>query len=145
MPKRRVRRGMGAFAATAVILAAGGVASAYAQPGLSQPFSVAGAPYIGDWQAHGEHLTVNPDGTGTETYRNGTVNFRMSSVQSQGQPNTAYGNVTGGGKAEPGSYVTMQLVDGGNGLLLSVANGDNGFPFCKVVNGSYANSADCGA
>jgi hypothetical protein len=40
------------------------------------------------------------------------------------QPNTAYGNITGGGRAEPGSYVTMQLVDGGNGLLLSALGRD---------------------
>ncbi len=115
------------------------------QAGLSQPFSVAGGPYVGEWGAHAEHLSVSSDGTGTETSRYGTVNFRMSTVQSQGQPNTAYGNITGGGRAEPGSYVTMQLVDGGNGLLLSVANGDNNFPFCKIVNGSKVNSADCGA
>ena len=132
----------------AVIAAALGIACAplaAGQPGLSQPFSVAGGPYVGEWGAHGEHLSVNSDGTGTETSRYGTVNFRMSTVQSQGQPNTAYGNITGGGRAEPGSYVTMQLVDGGNGLLLSVANGDNNFPFCKIVNGSSVNSADCGA
>ena len=45
----------------------------------------------------------------------------------------------------PGGYVTMQLVDGGNGMLFSVANGDNNFPSCKVVGDGYANSADCGA
>jgi hypothetical protein len=115
------------------------------QAGLSQPFSVAGGPYVGQCGAHGEGLTVNADGTGTETSRYGTVTFRMSTVQSQGQPNTAYGNITGGGRADLGSYVTMQLVDGGNGLLLSVANGDNNFPFCKIVNGNRVNSADCGA
>jgi hypothetical protein len=55
------------------------------------------------------------------------------------------GNITSGGKAEHGSYVTITLVDGGRGVLLSVANGDNGFPFCKIVNGGKVNSADCGA
>jgi hypothetical protein len=44
-----------------------------------------------------------------------------------------------------GSYVTMQLVDGGNGMLFSMGGGDQGFPFCKIVDGSKANSADCGA
>jgi hypothetical protein len=44
-----------------------------------------------------------------------------------------------------GSYVTMQLVDRGNGMLFSMGGGDQGFPFCKVVGGSYVNSADCGA
>jgi hypothetical protein len=29
--------------------------------------------------------------------------------------------------------------------LLSLANGDNNFPFCKIINGAYRNSADCGA
>ena len=135
------------IAVMGAVLTAGIVCAPLAagQPGLSQPFSVAGGPYVGEWGAHGEHLSVNSDGTGTETSRYGTVNFRMSTVQSQGQPNTAYGNITGGGRAEPGSYVTMQLVDGGNGLLLSIANGDNNFPFCKIVNGSKVNSADCGA
>ncbi len=30
-------------------------------------------------------------------------------------------------------------------MSLSVANGDNGFPFCKIVSGSYVNPDDCGA
>jgi hypothetical protein len=131
-------------------IAAAGIESAplaQADPGggqasLSQPFSQAGAPFVGQWGAHKEGVVVNSDGSGTETYSGGTMTFKLSSVQ---QPQTAYGNVVSGGRAEPGSYVTMQLVDGGNGLLLSVANGDNNFPFCKIVNGSKVNSADCGA
>jgi hypothetical protein len=101
----------------------------------------------GQWGAHGESLIVNSDGSGSETYSGGSVNFQISGVQPPPpQPDhTAYGNITSGGKAEAGSYVTLTLVDGGNGLLLSVANGDNNFPFCKRVNGSYVNSADCGA
>jgi hypothetical protein len=104
-------------------------------------------PFIGEWGAHGERLVVNADGTGTETYRGGSVNFRISGVQPPPpQPDhTAYGNITSGGNAPVGSYVTITLVDGDRGVLLSVAGGDNGFPFCKVVNGGYANSADCGA
>jgi hypothetical protein len=104
-------------------------------------------PFVGQWGAHGESLTVNADGTGSEIYNGGSVNFRISGVQPPPpQPDhTAYGNITSGGKAAVGSYVTMTLVDGGQGLLLSVANGDTNFPFCKRVNGDYANSADCGA
>jgi len=75
------------------------------------------------------------------------VNFQISGVQPPPpQPDhTAYGAITSGGKAPVGSYVTITLVDSGQGALLSVANGDNGFPFCKIVNGSKVNSADCGA
>jgi hypothetical protein len=111
------------------------------QAGLSQPFSVASGPFVGEWGAHGEGLTINADGTAVETTRQGTVNFRLSSVQGPpSQPDTtAYGNIPGGG------YATVTLVDGGRGLTLSIANGDNGFPFCKRVNGAYLNSADCGA
>jgi hypothetical protein len=115
------------------------------QAGLSQPFSVAGGPYVGRWGAHGEKMKVNADGTGLWSNSERSMNFRMSEVQAVGQPNTAYGNITSGGFAEPGSYVTMQIVDGGRGLLVSVANGDQQFPFCKWVNGSYLNSSDCGA
>ncbi len=58
---------------------------------------------------------------------------------------TAEGIISSGGRAPHGSYVSVQLVDGGRGLLLYVANGDQGFPFCEIVNGSKVNSADCGA
>ncbi len=114
---------------------------------LSQPFAVAGGPFVGQWGAHGESLSINPDGSGYETYNGGSVNFKLGSVQGPpSQPDTtAYGNITSGGRAPVGSYVTLTLVDGGRGVLLSVANGDNGFPFCKRVNGSYVNPADCGA
>ena len=70
------------------------------------------------------------------------MTFKLGSVQ---QPQTAYGNVVSGGNSPVGSYVTMQLVDGGNGMLFSAAGGDNNFPFCKYVGGSPVNSADCGA
>jgi hypothetical protein len=115
------------------------------QASLGQSFADAGGLYVGQWGAHGEHLTVNADGTGSETYNGGSVNFRMNEVQFKGQPNTAYGNIVSGGHAERGSSVTMQIVDNGQGLLLTVANGDTNFPFCKIVNGGYVNSADCGA
>ncbi|MGA9678278.1 MAG: hypothetical protein WBR28_24485 [Mycobacterium sp.] len=135
-------------AAAAVLLlpAAGITCASFAQAdpgqaGLSQPFSVAGGPFVGQWGAHGEGLNINADGTAVETTRTGTVNFRLSSVQGPpSQPDTtAYGNIPGGG------YATATLVDGGRGLTLSIAGGDNNFPFCKRVDGGYANSADCGA
>ncbi|HEY2196633.1 MAG TPA: hypothetical protein VGH69_02825, partial [Mycobacterium sp.] len=34
---------------------------------LEKPFSEAGGPYVGNWTAHGEHVVVNADGSGTET------------------------------------------------------------------------------
>ena len=111
---------------------------------LSQPWSVAGGPYTGEWQAHKEHVSISPDGTGTEVSNYGTVHFKMGSVSTD-QPITAFGNVVSGGSMPVGSYVTMQLVDGGNGMLFSMGGGDQGFPFCKIVNGDKANSADCGA
>jgi hypothetical protein len=120
---------------------------AHADPGdqaaLSKPFSQAGAPFVGDWGAHKEHITINSDGTGTETSSNGTVNFTLGSVMNEGP--TAMGNITSGGNAEPGSYVALKLVDSGRGLIVDIAKGDQAFPFCKYVGGSALNSADCGA
>src|SRR6202044_2036559 len=84
---------------------------------LEKPFSEAGGPYVGNWGAHGEHVVVSADGSGTETSNYGTVNFKMTFV-STSDP-TASGNVTGGAK-QVGSYVNMQLVDNGNGMLFSV-------------------------
>lgn len=115
------------------------------QAGLSKPFSAAGGPFIGQWGAHGETVTVNADGSGVETARLGTMNFKLGSVQTSTTPwDTAYGNVTSG-FLEPGAFVTLQLVDGGHGMTFSAGGGDNGFPFCKIVNGSKMNSYDCGA
>jgi hypothetical protein len=104
-------------------------------------------PFVGQWVAPGESLTVNADGSGTETYDGGSVNFQIGGVQPPPpQPDyTAYGNITSGGYVERGSYVAITLVDDGQGVLLSVANGDSGLPFCKIVDGSKVNSADCGA
>ena len=110
---------------------------------LSQPFSQAGAPFVGDCGSHKEHITVNSDGTGTETSSYGTVNFTLGGVMNEGP--TAMGNITSGGNAEPGSYVALKLVDSGRGLEVDIANGDHAFPFCKYVGGSPVNSADCGA
>jgi len=43
-------------------------------------------------------LIVNADGTGLWSNNERSMNFRMSEVQAVGQPNTAYGNITSGGK-----------------------------------------------
>jgi hypothetical protein len=111
---------------------------------LQKSFAEAGGPYIGSWGAHKEGVTVGSDGSGTEISDYGTVTFKMNSVSTQ-EP-TAYGGVVnGGGRISTGAYMTMQLVDGGNGMLFSMGGGDQGFPFCKIVNGSKVNSADCGA
>lgn len=132
---------------TKVLVASAVLAVGIAWAPLAQADVPGLGPFVGQWGAHGESLTVNSDGSGSESYNGGSVNFQISGVQPPPpQPDhTAYGNITSGGHAERGSYVTLTLVDGGNGLLLSVANGDNGFPFCKRVNGDYVNSADCGA
>ncbi len=128
---------------------------------LSKPFSQAGVPFIGHWVAHEEGVTVNPDGTGTETYpdrstcpnapmagcgKTGTVNFTLGSVMqgSSGAWDTAYGYVTSG-TLQRGSFVTIQLVDNGNGMAFSTGGGDTMFPFCKIINNTKANSYDCGA
>jgi hypothetical protein len=106
------------------------------QAGLDQPFSTAGGPYVGKWGAHGEAVTVDADGSGVETSNYGTTTFVMTFVSTD-QPITASGNVTGGAK-QGGGYVTMQLFDGGNGMLFSMV--------CKVVvGGGYTNNADCAA
>ena len=115
------------------------------QAGLSRPFSQAGSPFVGDWSAHGEGVTVNPDGTGVETTSRGTLNFTLGSVQTSANPwDTAYGNVTSG-FLERGAFVTLELADGGKGMNFSAGGGDTMFPFCKVVNGNRLNSYDCGA
>ncbi len=125
-------------------------APAYADPCnnqacLSQPFSEAGTPFVGDWGAHKERVTVSSDGTGVETSSSGTMNFKLGSVMTSTNPwDTAYGNVVSG-SLERGAFVTLQLVDGGKGMNFSAGGGDTNFPFCKYVGGSPVNSADCGA
>lgn len=155
----------GGVAVAAAITFAPSADACTGQACLGKPFSEVGTPFVGTWQAHEEHLVVNADGTGVETYpdrsscpnapmagcgQTGTVNFTLGEVQGPPpigmQPDTtAYGSVTSGGNAERGSYVTLTLADGGKGVLLSVAKGDQEFPFCKIVGGNKLNSADCGA
>ena len=158
-PASPPRRWVGMFMACAKKLPIGGVAAlaatallappAYADPCnnqacLEKPFSEAGGPYLGEWVAHKERVVISPDGSGTEVSDYGTVTFKMGSV-STGQPITAEGDITGGGRAPVGSWVSMQLVDGGRGMLFGMANGDQQFPFCKIVDGNRLNSDDCGA
>jgi hypothetical protein len=111
------------------------------QSALGDPFSVAGGPFVGQWGAHGEGLTINADGSAVETTTSGRVHFRLAFVQGPpSQPDTtAYGSLPDGG------YATATLVDGGRGLTLSIAGGDDNFPFCKIVDGKKVNPANCGA
>jgi len=112
---------------------------------LQKSFAEAGGPFVGSWGAHGEGVTVNADGSGVETSRRGTLNFNLNSVQTSTTPwDTAYGGVVSG-FLQRGAFVTMQLVDGGNGMNFSAGGGDTNFPFCKIVNGSKVNPDDCGA
>jgi hypothetical protein len=100
-------------------------------------------PFVGQWGAHGESLTVNPDGSATETSRYGSVNLQFRAADGS----TAAGIITSATnpRTPAGGQAGLDLVDGGRGLLLTVMGGDNRFPFCKIVNGSNLNSADCGA
>jgi hypothetical protein len=135
------------------VLAAGGIACVplgqadpcTTQACLQKSFVEAGGPFIGSWGAHGEGVTVNTDGSGVETTPRGTLNFQLNSVQTSTTPwDTAYGGVVSG-FLQRGAFVTIQLVDGGNGMNFSAGGGDTNFPFCKIVNNSKVNSADCGA
>jgi hypothetical protein len=136
------------LAASAVIAVAALTPAAHADPGqadLSRPFSQYADKFVGSWGAHGEGVTINSDGSGTETASRGALNFKLGSVQTSTNPwDTAYGNVTSG-FLERGAFVTIQLVDGGNGMTFSAGGGDTNFPFCKIVNGNRVNSNDCGA
>lgn len=146
MKKALIGAGAGVTAAAAITFSPLAHGDPGGQAGLSRPFSQAGGPFVGQWGAHGESVTVNADGSGVETARNGTMNFSLGSVMqgSSGTWDTAYGNVVSG-TLERGAFVTIQLVDGGNGMAFSAGGGDNMFPFCKYVNGNKVNSADCGA
>jgi hypothetical protein len=140
-------------------IALAGLATAAMVFAPSAPADVPGlAPFVGSWHAHEEGLDIQPDGNGRESYadkstcpdapaagcgKTGTVDFTLTSVSGD----TATGAITAASNPKDpiGGPVTINLVDGGRGMHLSIAGGDNGFPFCKIVNGSPANSADCGA
>jgi hypothetical protein len=144
-----------------VILALGAIAAAIAaalfiaprahadpnQADLARPFSQYADNFAGNWGAHKETVVINTDGTGTETADRGVLHFKLPFVQQDphGVWGTyALGNVTDG-FLERGAYVSVQLVDGGNGMQFSAGGGDQNFPFCKMVGGSAVNSYDCGA
>jgi hypothetical protein len=139
-------------AGAVVVLAAAALAPiAHADPGdqagLSKPFAgEAGSPFTGVWRGHGELVTIEPDGTGTEKAARGQLNFMMGAVQQGpgGGWTQADGHVVSG-FLERGAFINMQLVDSGKGVLFSAGGGDNGFPMCRMVGGAAVNPADCGA
>jgi hypothetical protein len=111
------------------------------------------APFVGSWQAHEEGLDIQPNGNGRETYadtstcpdapaagcgQTGTVDFTLKSVSGD----TATGTITAASDSKHpiGGPVTIKLVGGGQGLQLTVAGGDQGFPFCDAAMHYY-----CGA
>jgi hypothetical protein len=116
------------------------------QADLSRPFGQYADQFAGQWNAHKESVTINADGTGTEVADRGTLHFKLPFVQQgpSGAWDYALGNVTDG-FLERGASVTVQLVDGGNGMQFSAGGGDQSFPFCKMVGGGSLNSNDCGA
>jgi hypothetical protein len=113
------------------------------------------APFVGSWHAHEEGLDIQPNGNGHETYadtstcpdapaagcgKTGTVDFTLTSVSGD----TATGAITAASNPQhpTGGPVTIKLVGSGQGLQLSVAGGDQGFPFC---NSNDARNYYCGA
>jgi hypothetical protein len=66
----------------------------------------------------------------------GTADFTLTSVAED----TAAGTITAASnpKNPIGGPVTISLVGGGQGLQLSVAGGDRGFPFCNSNDDEFA-------
>lgn len=97
-------------------------------------------PYVGQWASRGERLIVNPDGSGQETYNGGFVNFQIVDVDGD----NANGSVTGASNplTNLGKPAYLQLAAKGQVLKLYITDGDDFFPFCKVVNGGKSH---CGA
>jgi hypothetical protein len=137
------------LAAVLVVLATG---IAHADPGdqagLSKPFAgEAGSPFVGSWRAHGEAVTIEPNGDGTELAGRGQLIFKLGVVMQTdtgGPWLNAQGHVVSG-FLERGAYVSVLLVDNGKGMQFSAGGGDQSFPFCRIVNGDSVNRADCGA
>lgn len=115
-------------------------------------------PFVGSWHAHEESLDIQPDGHGHETYPDrstcpdapmagcgiaGTVDFMVTSVSGD----TATGAVTAASNPSIslGGPVSIKLVGGGQGLQLTVAGGDQGFPFCNNNDDEAASHYYCGA
>jgi hypothetical protein len=116
------------------------------------------APFVGSWHAHEEGLDIHPNGHGRETYNDrstcpdapmagcgigGTTDFVLTSVSGD----TATGTITASSnpKNPTGGPVTITLVGGGQGLELSIAGGDQGFPFCHSNDTGDALHIYCGA
>ena len=116
------------------------------------------APFVGSWHAHEEGLAIQPNGNGRETYadestcpdapaagcgKTGTVDFTLTSVSGD----TATGAITAASnpKHPIGGPVTIKLVGGGQGLELTIAGGDQGFPFCNSNDNDAATHYYCGA
>jgi hypothetical protein len=102
------------------------------------------APFVGGWHAHEEGLDIQRNGHGRETYNDrstcpnaptagcgiaGSTDFKLTSVSDD----TATGIITADSnpKNPIGGRVTMKLVGAGQGLELTIAGGDQGFPFCN--------------
>jgi hypothetical protein len=138
------------------IIVTAGIVSAALAFAPAAGADVAGiSPFVGQWHAHEEGLTIDASGHGRETYADrstcpnapmsgcgitGTVDFMLSSVSGD----TATGAITGASNPkEPiGGPVKVQLEGGGQGLNLWVAGGDQGFGFC---NSNSPGSGLCGA
>jgi hypothetical protein len=73
----------------------------------------------------------------------GTVDFTLSAVSGD----TATGAVTAASNSKNpvGGPVSITLVGGGQGLQLSVAGGEQGFPFCNSNDNLDASHYYCGA
>jgi hypothetical protein len=116
------------------------------------------AAFSGSWHAHEEGLDIQPNGHGRETYTDrstcpgapmagcgiaGTTDFVLTSVAGD----TATGTVTAASnpKNPIRGPVTIKLVGGGQGLELTIAGGDRGFPFCNNDDNDYASHYYCGA
>ena len=114
-------------------------------------------PFVGTWHAHEESLDIQSDGHGRETYNDrstcpdapmsgcgiqGSTEFILTSVSGD----TAIGTITAAtdSKQPIGGPVSVRLVRSGQGVDLSIAGGDQGFPFCNS-NDPAAAQYYCGA
>jgi hypothetical protein len=113
---------------------------------------------VGSWHAHEEGLDIAPSGHGRETYndrstcrdapmagcgKTATVDFTLTSVSGD----TATGTMTAASNPNHpvGGTVTTELVGGGQGFELTIAGGDQGFPFCNSNDNDAAMHYYCGA
>jgi hypothetical protein len=116
------------------------------------------AAFAGSWHAHEESLDIQPNGNGRETYpdrstcpdapaagcgQSATTDFMLTFVSGD----TATGIITASSdpKRPVGGPVAIKLVGGGQGLELTIAGGDRGFPFCNANDDDAARHYYCGA